>query len=89
MEFYHDLFSAQLALEIEEILQLVPTKVTDEMNEGLARPYNEEEVKSSLFMMGPNKALGPDHFIAGFYQSHWDLVARVLHELYRSSSMRE
>lgn len=74
VEFYQDLFSAQPALEPEEILKFVLTKVTAEMSEGLVRPYTAEEVKNVLFMMGPNKAPGPAGFTAGFYQSHWDLV---------------
>jgi len=28
----------------------------------------------ALFMMKPNKALGSDGFIAGFYQQHWNLL---------------
>jgi hypothetical protein len=74
VDFYRHLFSAQEMLEPEAILQHVPCKVSDAMNESLTRPYTAEEVKKAIFMMGPNKALGPDGLTAGFYQEHWDLV---------------
>lgn len=54
------------------VLAHVPEKVTMEMNEGLLKPYSEE-VKRSIFMMGGNKAPGPDGLTAGFYYFHWIL----------------
>jgi hypothetical protein len=57
-------------LEPEAILQHVPCKISDAMNESLTRPYTAKEVKKAIFMMGPNKAPGPD----GLTQEHWDLV---------------
>lgn len=75
-EFYEGLFLAQENLQPESILEHVPSKVTDAMNERLARPYTEGEVEHALHLMGVNKAPGPDGFTAGFYQLHWDLLGR-------------
>jgi hypothetical protein len=72
--FYLELFTGQDALEVEAILDYVPKKVTDQMNEELAKPFRAEEVERALFMMGANKASGPDGFTAGFYQHHWNLL---------------
>ena len=74
MDFYSNLFTAQPNLEPEQIVQHVPHRVTDDMNEGLCKPFTADEVRRALFMMGPNKAPGPDGFTAGFYQHHWDIV---------------
>lgn len=74
VEFYSNLFTAQDELEPEHIVQHVPARVTSDMNEGLCRPFREDEVRRALFMMGPNKAPGPDGFTAGFYQHHWEIV---------------
>lgn len=49
-------------------MQFVSTKVDQGMNDFLCSPYTDGEVEKALFMMGPNKALGPDGFTIGFYQ---------------------
>lgn len=73
-QFYSKLFTAQGSLEPGLILDHIPTKVTDQMNEVLTKPFEAEEVHITLFMMGPNKAPGPDGFTAGFLQHHWNLL---------------
>jgi hypothetical protein len=42
--------------------------VTEEMNDMLMKPYTANEVKKVIFMMGPNKSLGPDGLTAGFFR---------------------
>lgn len=74
--FYGDLFTAQLELAPEEILDHVPVRVTDRMNESLLAPYTAQEIEKALFMMGANKAPGPDGFTAGFFQTHWSTVGQ-------------
>jgi hypothetical protein len=44
------------------------------MNEELQKPYTAEEVCKALFMMGANKAPGPDGLTAGFFQFHWEML---------------
>ena len=72
--FYAALFSAQDNLQPEAILEHVPSKVTNSMNEELSQPFSAEEVHRALFMMGANKAPGPDGLTAGFFQHHWQLL---------------
>lgn len=45
-----------------------------EMNEELCKPYNNEEIGTAFFQMGPTKAPGPDGFPALFYQTHWNFL---------------
>jgi hypothetical protein len=37
------------------------------MNDELTKPFTAAEVEKALFMMGANKAPGPDSFTAGFF----------------------
>lgn len=73
-EFYARLFTAQEELDVDAILQWVPSKVKQQMNDQLCLSYTAQEVERALFMMGPNKSPGPDGFTAGFYQLHWNVL---------------
>ena len=58
---------------MEEVLNVVPSKFTSQMNEDMLKPFDEQEVKAALFQMFQRKAPGPDGFPAHFFQTHWDL----------------
>jgi hypothetical protein len=72
--FYKNLFKAQDDCNLNAILQFVPGKVSNEMNNFLCRPFDPGEVETALFMMKPNKSPGPDGFTAGFFQRHWAVI---------------
>lgn len=72
--FYHDLYSSQGYNDMNELLQFVPARVTEDMNTSLDKPFEPYEVRVALFQMSPSKALGVDGFTAGFFQRHWDLI---------------
>lgn len=81
--FYQELYQSQGYRPMNELLDVVPTRVIEAMNELLDKDFVAEEVKRALFDMAPSKAPGVDGFTAGFYQRHWDilgddLVAAVL-----------
>ena len=77
-EFYQNLYSSERVNNMQEVLDCVPTKVTDEMNDMLGRPYTEQEIKLALFQMFPSKAPGPDGFPAHFFQRHWSLCGEEI-----------
>jgi hypothetical protein len=72
--FYRNLFKAQEVTTLEVVSRYIPRKVSDCMNESLTTEFSSEEVKRAVFMMHPNKSLGPGGFTTGFYQRHWELV---------------
>ena len=55
---------------MEECLNVVESRVTDDMREFLSTQYTAEEVQVALFQMGPTKAPGPDGMNALFYQKY-------------------
>jgi len=59
---------------MEECLNVVNRRMTEDVVEVLSRPYNSEEVKAASFQMRPTKASRPDGMNALFYQNFWHIV---------------
>lgn len=38
------------------------------------RPFTRADVEDAMFQIDGQKALGPDGFIAAFYQKNWDWI---------------
>ena len=68
------MFTAGTCDRLEECLNVVQQKVTDDMKEIMTSDYGVDEIKAALFQMGPTKALGPDGMNALFYQKFWNIV---------------
>ena len=73
-DYFQNIFKAGACDKMEECLNAIPHKMTDDMLEVLSRPYSREEVKAALFQMGPIKALGPDGMNALFNKKLWHIV---------------
>ena len=72
--FYEALYTSQGFRPMDELLNLIPHKVTPVMNEHLDKPFTAQEDKEALFQMAPSKAPGVDGFTVGFFQRHWYLL---------------
>jgi hypothetical protein len=71
-DFFVNLFSSEPTDQIDNILDSIPSKIDENTNVMLCKPYTDEEIHEALFQMGLTKAPGPDSFPAQVYQRHWD-----------------
>lgn len=76
VNYFKTLFESTGTDEMQNILDKVMPKVTDEMNNDLVAPYTEEEIIIALKQMHPTKAPGPDGMPALFYKKFWHVVGR-------------
>jgi hypothetical protein len=67
-DYFNQLFSSEVNQIDLEMLEKVPVRVTDNMNERLLSPFTAEEVKIVAFSIGDFKAPGPDGLHAVFYK---------------------
>ena len=70
-DYFMSIFKAGTCDRMEECLNAVHQRLTADM---LEVPYSHEEVRATLFQMGPTKAPGPDGMNALFYQKFWHIV---------------
>ncbi|KAH7850637.1 hypothetical protein Vadar_000709 [Vaccinium darrowii] len=67
---------------MQEAVDVIPSKITDAMNQLLTRSVTDSEIHAALMEMEPTKAPGVDGMTALFYQTYWstvgaDLVAAI------------
>ena len=74
VKYFMDLFHTSSPEDFDRFLEEVPTSITDSQNRILMVEATEEEVKTALFMMHPEKAPGPDGTTALFYQQSWSII---------------
>ncbi|XP_062171134.1 uncharacterized protein LOC133876926 [Alnus glutinosa] len=74
IEFYTQLFNSQTPSGIVDCLSVTDSRVSDDMNHKLLRPFTGDEVRCALFQMHPFKSPGPDGFSARFFQQSWGVV---------------
>ena len=66
---------------MKEFLHGLPTLITEDKNRILTSWASEEEVRSVLFMMHPEKAPGPDGMTALVFQQSWSIIKTYITDL--------
>lgn len=83
-DYYSNLFTSTSLSSMTEILDCLPSVVTNDMNEKLACDFMEWEVLAALKQMVALKAPGPDSMPPLFYQHFWPMMDHdVTQSIYR------
>ena len=77
---YQELFMSIAGTHVEEVLECVPTRVTQQMNENLGVAFTQEEVWEALKETGELKAPGADGMPVLFYKKFWSMVGKKVKE---------
>lgn len=73
-DYYQKIFISEESGDKARILATIECKVTNEMNDFLAKPFTVKEVVKAIRQMHPDKAPGPDGMTPLFYQKYWSII---------------
>jgi hypothetical protein len=67
LSFLKNFFSIDSTVNPAKLVDLVESKISNDMNEALCKQFTTEEISNTLFQVRPLKAPSPDGFPARFY----------------------
>uniref|UniRef100_A0A803NV61 Reverse transcriptase domain-containing protein n=1 Tax=Cannabis sativa TaxID=3483 RepID=A0A803NV61_CANSA len=73
---FKSVYSSSKPVFNQEIFDLLPTTVTDALNDDLIRVPSGGEIRKVVWSMAPLKAPGPDGMPGRFYRAHWNIVGQ-------------
>lgn len=68
--YFQNLFRTEATSHVEEVLNLINSRVTTQMNVDLIREFSPQEIRRALFDMDPPKAPGVDGMTTRFFQKY-------------------
>ena len=89
--YFSNLFSVDASLCAAPVINLINSRVTNGMIDGLCADFIDMEIADALFKIGPLKAPGPDGFPARFFQRNCGLlkedIVRAIQQFFLSGTM--
>ena len=73
-DYFRELFTTSSPTRDNEVADLIPRKITEEMNEHLTKEFHKEEIFQVIHSMHLTKAPGLDGMPVIFYQKYWDII---------------
>ena len=74
ISYFENIYSTSFPTGIDEITNVVPGRVTEEMNTELTQVFTRDEVTKALQQLHPTKASNLDGMFAIFYHKYWDIM---------------
>ena len=74
VDYFENIYSTAFPTRVEEVVEAIPSKVSEDMNESLSLAFTKEEVATTLKQIHPTKAHEADDMSAIFYQKYWSIV---------------
>jgi hypothetical protein len=80
--YFSTLFTSSTGSRMNELLEYIQPRVTEEMNDMLGKDFTSQEVVEALESIGDLKAPGLDGMHSLFYKKFWDVVGeKVMDEV--------
>lgn len=80
--YFTNLFSTSHLTTVDEVLELVETIVTEDMNHSLIMHFASDKVCTTLFQMHPSKSPGLDSMSPFFFKKFWHIVGGMSLKLF-------
>jgi hypothetical protein len=81
MSYFQELFTSTSGDRIDDLIQKVIPRVTEDMNSHLMGEFTQNEVKAALDGIGNLKAPGPDGMQSIVYKKYWHLIRSIVDEV--------
>jgi hypothetical protein len=78
--YFSSLFTSSTGTRMNELLQYIEPRVSEQMNETLCKEFTSKEVVEALDSIGDLKAPGLDGMHSIFYKKFWDVVGEKVTE---------
>ena len=72
--YFSNLFAADSTLCADQVINLINTRLTDQMNDGMCAEFTNKGIADALFQIVPHKAPRPYGFPARFFQRNWSVM---------------
>lgn len=72
--YFNNIFASSVTGDLGKIKEILPRKISDEMNHSLTQLPDDAEIKAAAFSINSAKAHRPDGFSAKFYHAYWHII---------------
>jgi ribonuclease HI len=92
-DFFKCLYTEDRGVVAHDLINMLHSPISPEMNLALCREFTDEEIGDALFQIGPIKAPGPDGLPGRFFQRNWAIMKQevigAVKDFFRSGKMAE
>ena len=78
VDYFTKIYTSCSPNRIEEVINTIPIRVTDDMNVELTKAFTNEEVQRALHQIHPTKSPGPDGIQPYFFKDIGILLVEIL-----------